>query len=501
VTPSRRRRWTRALARLVYVIVASALLSELLVRTLLFSDIGFIARLGEPLREPGNFADHRNEEQYWTLQYKLNDDRTRPIPNPDPLLGWVRKTVTPVTYEHADEATRGGRRPVLLFGDSYAQCVREFECWQELLEASGLSPRLFMLNYGCGGYGLDQIVLHMERALDRYSDDDPIVIVSILIDSDLDRDMLGFRGWPKAQFRVGEDGEAEYIDRVLPASSEIYLEESGVGIRSYAWRWLLHGSDLLPHTWQRDLSNRLELDKYKRTLARALIRRAVNGLEERGVDYFFVLFHGPMSHDPKPVQAWQEPLLRDELDRRRAPYVSSRPEIDAAFEEGMSLETFYVQAGRGKSHYTAEANAIVFNSFLRGLRGEFEGSAVARPPAQVVGTRPDDGSYARFDTELNAIAFALGNTGEASIEFELGLASSGLRATLKRDPGTANCGPVVFEVLGDGTSLLRKELTREHVPEAIDLDLTGFARLTLRATGASDEAGCALIYLESPTID
>jgi len=501
VSLPRWRRWTKVLFKLAYVVGACLLLCELLIRTLLFSDVAFIAKYGEPLRKPGNFANHRNEEQYWTLQYRLNDHRARSIPCPDPLLGWVCKTVTPQTYEHENVAKLDGRRPVLLFGDSYAQCVRNFECWQDLMQSSELSPRLAMLNYGTGGYGLDQIVLLMEQALQHYEGQDPIVIVSILIDSDLDRDMVGFRGWPKAQFRVGEDGEAEYIDRILPSSSQAYLEEHGVDIRSYAWRWLLHGSDLLPHAWERDLSNQLELDKYKRLLARALIRRAINGLEQRGVDYFFMLFHGPLSHNPIPLQAWQEPLLHDELNRQQAPFVSSWPEIEAALAVGQTVESLYVQAGRGTNHYTADANALVFESVLRGLRGEFEGRAVARPPTPITGQQRVGGSFARFESAENRIALGLGSAGKTQIAFELGLASQNLRGTLERGPDQSHCGPVVFEVLGDGQSLFRKELAKDHAPEAIDIDITGFARMTLRATGAQDATGCATVYVLAPMIN
>ena len=94
---------------------------------------------------------------------------------------------------------------MLLFGDSFCECATPpEECWQGLLERSPLGPRFALVNYGTGGYGLDQVLLLARRVLDRWRGRDPLVVVGILVDDDLDRDALALRNFPKPRFRLAD---------------------------------------------------------------------------------------------------------------------------------------------------------------------------------------------------------------------------------------------------------------------------------------------------------
>src|SRR5205085_7133999 len=90
--------------------------------------------------------------------------------------------------------------PVLLFGDSYAQCATPPEqCFQSLLEQSELTHEFALLNYGVGGFGLDQMYLLLRHVLPRFREQKPFVVVAIMIDDDFTRSLLAMRDWPKSR--------------------------------------------------------------------------------------------------------------------------------------------------------------------------------------------------------------------------------------------------------------------------------------------------------------
>ena len=250
---------------------------------------------------------------------------------------------------------------MLLFGDSYAWCATPAaDCWQGLLERSELSDRLCLLNYGAGGYGLDQTVLLLDLALPRFIDRDPIVVVSLLVDDDLDRSLLDVRGWPKPRFELA-DGTLVRVERELPATREDFLAEDGVRIGSYAWRWFVHGTRLLPWRLRRwpigDLDGRMV------DLNRALLADVVDRLEVSGVPFAFLLFHGWSIFDPTPSHGLRlrEDLVTGELDRLGTPWISSRRAIleDAALT-GRGRGDYFLLEGRMPNHYTPLGNAVVF---------------------------------------------------------------------------------------------------------------------------------------------
>ena len=337
-------------------------------RVLIFSDLRAARRLGRDFRKAGLYADSTSDDAYWLLRVKLADpSKRKPPPLFDSALGWVRREVTPETYEHRDASKLRGRRPVLLYGDSFANCATaKKDCWEGLLERSALGGSFRMLNYGAGGYGFGQIVLLMERSLSLYEGLDPVVIVSVLVEGDLDRSVLGFRAWPKARFLASEDGGLKLEGTVAPSFEE-HLQRHPIGIRSYAWRYLLYGTDLLPVSWR---GREAKLER-KQELNRRILRRAVATLEAAEVDYFFLLFsskHGVLMSEP----GWQQRLLVDGLEASGASYVRTAPFLlSAAEQQNCEPEAFYIEKGRGKNHHTVEGNAVAFEAIERGLRGAF----------------------------------------------------------------------------------------------------------------------------------
>jgi len=212
------------------------ILGELALRWLLFGEGQAARELGKPLRVPSYWARSPDEDDYWKMLRLFSPGDEAGPHGPDPTMGWIREFV-PGTFEHPDEGAALRRRPVLLFGDSFSQCTTSADdCWQGLLERSDLATDVALLNYGVGGYGLDQMTLLCERVIPRFASRDPIVVLAVLVDDDLERCSLSFRGHPKPRFRL--EAGALALQTPGDGGTTAWLERNPPSIPSYVIRLL-----------------------------------------------------------------------------------------------------------------------------------------------------------------------------------------------------------------------------------------------------------------------
>ena len=115
----------------IFVLFVGFIFSEFVFRSILFSE----NKAFEKLRNPGDYADPDIGENYWKLYYQF-DGKNKPPKNPHPLLGWIG-FFNPKSYIHNDFRYLKDKRPILLFGDSFAMCVQESKCFQEILIMMG----------------------------------------------------------------------------------------------------------------------------------------------------------------------------------------------------------------------------------------------------------------------------------------------------------------------------------------------------------------------------
>ena len=358
------------------VLVSASLLAALLtveggLRFLLFSDLARRSGLGWRARNAALYTAREAGEESWRLKALLQGPRAAlPSPNYDARFGWLKPTIDAATLAHADEGLLAGRRPVLLFGDSYAECASA-PCWQELLQASELSDRFCLLNYGVGGFGLDQMAMLLGPVLDRFAERSPIVVIGILVDDDLDRCDLGLRGFPKPHFTVRDDQLA--LHPLEHADPQSYLRDHPLGIRSFAWRWLLFGSGLVPRELALAWVGETGHVARKEELNRLLLLAIRDELEARDLTYFFLLFHARRSLEAAGPHGWQEPFLYATFPELGASFVSSKRFLRSFLERtGTPVEHLYLPPGPGMNHYTSLANEVVFEALSDGLKGRFE---------------------------------------------------------------------------------------------------------------------------------
>jgi len=364
VAPSPRRpHRLRALAlRLALVAALSALALEGLVRGILFEgwfqSVERIARL----RAPSNFA-RPNEDEFYELRVLLRQDQRIPEPNrPDPVLGWTPMAMLP-GYDHGSRTKVGDQRPVLLFGDSYAiGVVEERDRFQTLFEETEHADSMELVNYGCGGYGLDQICLLAERALPLWAAQRPLVLMSLLVDDDMDRCRLSMRPWPKPRFRV-VDGRLELEREPLPTTAE-HMASAFPLAKSWTWRLFLHAG-ILPERLANRLCGGAAAERRASEVSALLLERIIAELEALDVPFGFVLFHNRTSIYRPASLEWREALVVDTLERHGVPYVSTRRVLaEHMAQDGRPESDYFILQGLGRNHMTRLGNEIAMTEMV-----------------------------------------------------------------------------------------------------------------------------------------
>ncbi len=363
------RRLLRGLAASTIGLLAGALLAEGALSFLLFSELEAVVEASEPLRQPGRWASQRDESLYWELDaYWRGPTRRRLEPNfSDPLLGWVKKEIRPSTYEHRDDVA-DSKRPVLLYGDSYAHGVTPLGSRYEALFATiEASKDHRFLNYGVGGYGVDQAYLLCKNSIDLYSGRDPLVIFSVLVDDDLDRAILDFRGWPKPRLHL--KSELPMVTPPATTSGSEYIAQQSLRDGSWLLRYLKNWGSSRGARHRESES----VQREKQELFAAMMRDLKAELDARDTEWFVLLFVGrlPMK-SPTPVD-WREPFVLKTLEELEIPFVITRPDLAALGNEyGLRPEDLYIRKGRGLNHHNRAGNYAALQTMLRGMRGEFD---------------------------------------------------------------------------------------------------------------------------------
>jgi len=255
-----------------------------------------------------------------------------------------------------------------MYGASFAQA---FDA--ELVEQSDLSDDYGLLNYGIGGTGAGQALLLMRETLDRHREQDPIVVIGLVADSDFDRTVLRFRGRPKARVVV-KDGLVASEGPVLPGGGDAYIDKYGVGITSYAWSYFLKSGKLLPVTWRDFLSGRTAMAKEKRELVPAIVLAMQDELEQRGMDYGFLLFSSRWSLPPAQISDRERAIVHI-LQRNGIPYVQAREHfIEAAAGDSKAMDSFFYQQGVHLNHPNGAGNQLILDALREGVLQRFQSS-------------------------------------------------------------------------------------------------------------------------------
>lgn len=326
-------------------IFLTLVLCEIGFRTLLFSDYAFMQRF----RVPSLYADTLSDDDHWKLYY-LFDGRFSPPARPHPLLGWVGQ-FSRETYEHIDTQHIGGRRPVLLYGDSFAACaITVRPCFQQILNADhDFSQGHYFLNYGVGGYGVDQIYLLLQNSIDLYKN--PLVIVSLMTE-DLDRSLQTVRVGQKPYFEVIGDRLVLRGTPIDPDPKRFFAEHPPQ-ITSYLYNFLTH-SELVPWRVRQYLNGEEDKRRQKLLVNKHILLQMIKELRARKLEFMFLIFH---PKEQAVFDHWRDEFLKELLNANQAPFLSTREMVKADAQRTQREIAEYYLPGDG--HPTADQNVLI----------------------------------------------------------------------------------------------------------------------------------------------
>ena len=346
----------RALRKLAIAVLGITLptltllvVSEGIFRLLLFSKVGFM----EKFRAPDLYFDHDSEDNYWKLQY-LFDEKVKPPANPHPVLGWVGGDFSGETYLHNEAANIRGRHVVLLYGDSFAACatIKE-ECFQGILNADSEFAKMgYLINYGVGGYGVDQMFLLLKNSLHHFQD--PFVIVSLMT-YDVDRSTLSVRIGQKPYFELG-DGKLVLRGTPINADPNAFFAQNPPTIPSYLFRLWVQGTG-----WPQRVSQYFrgtdEIRKKRILINEKLLFSIIQELRQKRLQHIFVVFYPDRSLLDENWEDWRERFIERVLGDNHIPYISTKEIVKKHLSEHHgSLEDYYI---KGDGHPTAYQNKLL----------------------------------------------------------------------------------------------------------------------------------------------
>ncbi|MBK7645155.1 MAG: hypothetical protein IPJ19_19270 [Planctomycetes bacterium] len=369
----RGKRWRTRLLALACSLALALVGAEAGLRLLLYHDVPGLGGLARKLRTPAYYADVYRESLFWKLAHLWSPPEERlPFPHASKVTGWTGWRIDPVEFTTPEEPRIGERRPVLLYGDSFAECVTApGQAFQGLLEDTPEGNSNAIVNFGTAGFGPGQALLMLERTLDRYAERKPLVVFSIFLDEDPERALLDFRGAPKPTFTL-ENGELVLhpLEQIDP---DRWLEEHPPGVPSYLWRLVRRRAKFLPDSTRRTLAG-LPTDVQVIRLTRALLARAHALLESRGIEHCVLGFHGLLLLEAYEPNRWREHFVEQACRQLGMHFVSSRPYLVAAVDGqlGRARESLFVTSGPLAGHYNARGNRATLEALLQAIHGNWE---------------------------------------------------------------------------------------------------------------------------------
>lgn len=490
---------------------------ELTCRFLVFSELPADWGIARRLRSPALWGDDRSSDLYWEMQFRRTHGERRPdFSQYDPRVGYTEPGISPVDFEHQGEKHLDGRRPILLFGDSFAACepsVKDLADFQTLFECGPLAEEYALLNYATRGHGLDQILLTMRRALERHAHLDPLVVASFFVDEDIDRCVLAFRGGPKPRFRL-EDGDVGSQRPLAPRAAE-YFERHATSVPSVGL--LLLGRALLGRG---ESSATAAVEREKQQLGRAVLESMVDELRARDLSFYFLLYLGGQAIEDPEHTGWREPLAIETLEGLGAPWSCVRPSFEAHMEaSGLSITDYFIQVEPERGHYNPLGNQVAFRAFLDGLRdhlGVGEGGAAfatvdfealsvprgCRRPRVIprLATQPERVAAVLRRSGLSEPVWALDPCSEEPYELRWSLRDGytefRARTIALSEPADADL-VVGLAWLADERVLAERELRPGEALHEFALDVSGVRELRLRARARRPDGCQSRLFLDS----
>lgn len=334
--------------------------AEMTFRWMIFGDNKKFANL----RNPGDYADWNSEYVYWYLLTKWNLNGYLPAFSV-PLIGWVTPRYNGLTFEHIEDKAVGEKRPVLLYGDSFSSCVDSTVCFDEFLNAdSSFSQKHHLLNFGTGGFGVDQIQLLMSKTVGKYRK--PFVVLGFLT-FDLDRANMPFRDSSKPYYTIEHDSLQLHTDHLNITPRE-FIEQQSPGFTFYMWRKLLF-NPYLNERFEILRKIRVRRDagftKEKIKLNKLILDKVVAQLQAANIDYVFLVFSCYDDFITPPGKNWRENFIKEYTTQNQVPVIWAKDIMYRNLKNNDDIVNFFIPVD---GHPTSKFNRLISEELIRCIK-------------------------------------------------------------------------------------------------------------------------------------
>ncbi|MBI5739931.1 MAG: hypothetical protein HZA16_04340 [Nitrospirae bacterium] len=330
-------------------IILSFIVIEIIWRIILFSDIEIFAKQ----RLPELYADEYADDDFWKLRFQLNKKEYLPLFNKAMKANRYQarqiNRYIDGNFKHIDVEHLNNRRPVLMYGDSFVACYSQDDCFDHILNNdTAFSRNHYLLNYGVGGYGLDQIYLLLKNSVDNY--DKPFVVLSFMT-LDLDRSCLSFREDPKPFFTI-ENDVLKLHEKPVYSTAESLFSNNKPQITSYFYRRVIYSKvakKLMPDKLISYLRRETYFREKTKEINEKIMLEIIKELKSRNLNYVFLVFHpnwirgtGPIKDNPID---WRDTIIKQILTEHKIPYIWSKDIIFQQMKNGKSVADLFVDDG------------------------------------------------------------------------------------------------------------------------------------------------------------
>jgi len=339
------------------IIIVTPLLGELLFRTGILLNI-------KNIKSPSLYADPDADDDYWNLyryweqgQLKafmhVNGQLLRKYKRIHPLLGWTEANITmnnPLGLQEDSLKQLGSMNPKILFyGDSFVKGMSDKEFIIPRYMNSKIS-RMDVINMGVGGYGLDQIYQLFKETYQKAHD--PLILVGILGNDDLDRTILTVRRSQKPYFIIDTSGNLQLKGVPIEKDQRKYFENHPLSIKSYFFAYIK----------QKLFAQENKIDMKKQISSKLLELFKLNSDNAKD-KLIFILFYRESSLSNTD---WQEKFLKDALQQMGAHYIDTKDILlQYARDKNLKLSMFYKQKSQ---HHNNLGNQVIAEGIIKYLR-------------------------------------------------------------------------------------------------------------------------------------
>jgi len=335
------------------IICISFLLTEYMLRVILFTNFFNISRL----KNPQCFADEC-EDDYWKLHYKfsgkwvITDKRRMHF-----LLGWSQ------TYVNAgnplglfDDSLKifnstSSQNKILFYGDSFVKGVSAYPFQIPVYMNSHLQD-MNVIDLSCAGYGLDQMFLMFN--LTQAKKINPYIIFGILTE-DLDRATTSVRVNQKPYYVI-KNNELELKGLPISKNPKSFFSNNPPKINSYLFRIIYRNFAI---KFKSDYLNRNN-DEIRKINSK-IIEHINDIVKKKKNSLLFVLFY---SLKDLNVFTWREAFLKNKLSELEIPYFDTKSIlIQYSNDHNVPFREFYGLGG----HHNDLGNKIIAEALLRYL--------------------------------------------------------------------------------------------------------------------------------------